>query len=79
MENRCMKTTKLWADREKIENVPVKDAWCEQCCDTAALWVKGKWHCGSCGTTDIRVNDPMRNYGDYELDRVAKQKAQRIA
>jgi ribosomal protein S27AE len=44
----------LWADKRKVGRVPIQDAWCDRCCDTAALYVLGKWHCGSCGSTKIK-------------------------
>lgn len=50
------KAHQLWADKQNIPaTAPVKDAWCEKCCDTAALHFAGKWHCGSCGTTEIEL------------------------
>lgn len=45
----------LWADKHNIGDVATKDAWCDRCCDTAALLVLGKWHCGSCGSTKIKL------------------------
>lgn len=49
----------LWADKHNIGKVPARDAYCNKCCDTAALKVLGKWHCGSCGSTRLHFPEAL--------------------
>jgi hypothetical protein len=59
-EQKGSKMRKLWADKQKIGKVPVDNAWCDRCCDTAAVLVRGKWHCASCGTTKIEREKALK-------------------
>jgi hypothetical protein len=53
---RAEETNTLWADRENIpSSAPVADAWCDECGDTAALYVERCWRCGSCGSELVQI------------------------